>query len=49
MCVCVCPFASQVLGNAELRDKYDRFGSEGLDVNFMEGGEFFNMLFGNEM
>lgn len=40
--------AYQVLGNDELRARYDEHGSEGLDVNFMEGGEFFSMLFGSD-
>lgn len=39
----------QVLGNAELRERYDMHGAEGLDVSFMDGGEFFAMLFGSEM
>jgi hypothetical protein len=39
----------QVLGNAELRERYDTHGAEGLDVSFMDGGEFFAMLFGSEM
>ncbi|MEW5319507.1 MAG: hypothetical protein WDW38_010652 [Sanguina aurantia] len=41
--------AYQVLCNADLRAKYDEHGSKGLDVNFMDGGEFFNMLFGNDL
>lgn len=41
--------SSQVLCNADLRAKYDEHGSKGLDVNFMDGGEFFNMLFGNDL
>lgn len=40
--------ACQVLSNDELRRKYDEHGSDGLDVNFMDGGEFFNMLFGSD-
>ncbi len=39
----------QVLSNPELRERYDHHGSEGLDVNFMDGGEFFNMLFGSDL
>ena len=38
----------QVLGNAELRQRYDQHGAEGLDVNFMDGAEFFTMLFGSD-
>mmetsp|Transcript_11892 Transcript_11892/g.25534 ORF Transcript_11892/g.25534 Transcript_11892/m.25534 type:complete len:570 (-) Transcript_11892:2455-4164(-) len=41
--------AYQVLGNPDLRERYDKHGAEALDVNFMDGGEFFNMLFGNDM
>ncbi|KAG2430677.1 hypothetical protein HYH02_013674 [Chlamydomonas schloesseri] len=40
--------AYQVLGNEELRARYDSHGAAGLDVNFMEGGAFFNMLFGSD-
>lgn len=42
------PPAAQVLGNEELRARYDSHGAAGLDVNFMEGGAFFNMLFGSD-
>ena len=38
----------QVLANPDLREKYDSHGIEGLDVNFMDGAEFFNMLFGSD-
>lgn len=38
----------QVLGNAELRAKYDAHGAEGLDVNFMDSAEFFAALFGSD-
>ncbi len=38
----------QVLSNADLRAKYDQHGVEGLDVNFMDSGEFFSMLFGSD-
>ncbi|KAL6754017.1 molecular chaperone [Haematococcus lacustris] len=41
--------AYQVLCNPELRARYDEHGAEGLDVNFMDGGEFFNMLFGSDL
>lgn len=40
---------TQVLGNEELRARYDAHGSEGLDVNFMDSAEFFGMLFGHEL
>lgn len=42
------PTHPQVLSNEELRRKYDEHGCDGLDVNFMDGGEFFNMLFGSD-
>jgi hypothetical protein len=38
----------QVLGNAELRTRYDAHGSEALDVNFMDSAEFFAALFGSD-
>ena len=38
----------QVLGNAELRERYDQHGTQGLDVNFMDASEFFTMLFGSD-
>ncbi|KAK9826317.1 hypothetical protein WJX74_008417 [Apatococcus lobatus] len=38
--------AYQVLSNPELRARYDQHGEDGLDVNFMDGAEFFTMLFG---
>lgn len=41
-------FAMQVLGNAELRDRYDKHGAQALDVNFMDASEFFMMLFGSD-
>lgn len=37
-----------MLCNPELRRRYDAHGSEGLDVNFMDSGEFFNALFGSD-
>ncbi|KXZ52148.1 hypothetical protein GPECTOR_10g777 [Gonium pectorale] len=40
--------AYQVLGNEQLRERYDTHGTEGLDVNFMDGGAFFHMLFGSD-
>ena len=40
--------AYQVLSNPQLKEQYDRHGSEGLDVNFMDGGFFFNALFGSD-
>ncbi len=39
----------QVLGDAELRRRYDAHGAEGLDVTFMDGADFYNMLFGSEL
>lgn len=41
--------AYQVLANPDLREKYDKAGVAGLDVNLMDGSEFFNMLFGNQL
>ena len=35
-----------MLSNPELRARYDQHGEDGLDVNFMDGAEFFTMLFG---
>jgi len=40
--------AYQVLGNEELRRRYDAHGTEGLDINFVDGAEFFAALFGND-
>lgn len=40
--------AYQVLADPKLRQEYDRNGTVGLDVNFMDGVEFFGMLFGCE-
>ncbi|CAL8463305.1 g2839 [Coccomyxa elongata] len=40
--------AYQVLGNAELRARYDAHGAEALDVNFMDSAEFFTALFGSD-
>lgn len=40
--------AYQVLGNEELRKRYDAHGSQGLDVNFVDGAEFFTALFGSD-
>lgn len=40
--------AYQVLGNEELRRRYDSHGTQGLDVNFVDGAEFFAALFGND-
>lgn len=40
---------AQVLGNAELRKRYDAKGKAGVAQDgFMEGNEFFSMLFGSE-
>ena len=38
----------QVLGDVELRKRYDDNGVQGLDVNFMDACEFFTMLFGSD-
>lgn len=38
----------QVLGNPELRERYDRHGTEGLDVAFMDSADLFVMLFGSD-
>lgn len=41
--------AYQVLSNPGLRAKYDAQGKDGVeDVNFMESGAFFHMIFGSE-
>lgn len=40
--------AYQVLGNEELRKRYDANGAQGLDVNFVDGAEFFSALFGSD-
>jgi len=40
--------AYQVLGNEELRKRYDAHGTQGLDVNFVDGAEFFAALFGSD-
>ena len=41
--------AYQVLSNPELRAKYDKFGSQALDVDFVDPSMIFGMLFGSEM
>lgn len=41
--------AYQVLSNAELRAKYDKYGSAGLDVEFADPSMIFGMLFGSEL
>ncbi len=40
--------AYQVLADDHLRTKYDAQGAASLDVNFMDAGVFFTMLFGSE-
>ena len=40
--------AYQVLGSEELRKRYDAHGTQGLDVNFVDGAEFFGALFGSD-
>ena len=40
--------AYQVLADDSLRAKYDSHGAAALDVNFMDAGVFFTMLFGSE-
>lgn len=40
--------AYQVLGNEDLRKRYDAHGTQGLDVNFVDGAEFFAALFGSD-
>ena len=37
-----------MLADARLRARYDRHGAASLDVNFMDAGVFFTMLFGSE-
>ena len=40
--------AYQVLADDNLRAKYDLHGASGVEVNFMDAGVFFTMLFGSE-
>ena len=40
--------AYQVLADPQLRQQYNRTGGEGIEVDFMDGVEFFGMLFGCE-
>lgn len=40
--------AYQVLQDATMRARYDAHGAASLDVNFMDAGVFFTMLFGSE-
>ena len=40
--------AYQVLSNEELRRKYDAHGKVALDMNFVEGSEFYAALFGSD-
>lgn len=39
----------QVLSNPELREKYDKHGSQGLQVDFVDASMIFGMLFGSEL
>ena len=43
-----CSEAYQVLADPQTRARYDKHGSASLDVNFMDAGVFFTMLFGSE-
>jgi hypothetical protein len=38
-----------VLSNPELRARYDKHGSAGLDVEFVDPSVIFGMLFGSEL
>ena len=40
--------ACQVLADDAMRAKYDLHGASGVEVNFMDAGVFFTMLFGSE-
>jgi len=40
--------AYQVLADDAMRAKYDLHGASGVEVNFMDAGVFFTMLFGSE-
>ena len=39
---------SKVLADDAMRAKYDLHGASGVEVNFMDAGVFFTMLFGSE-
>jgi DnaJ-class molecular chaperone len=47
--LCCVLYALQVLSNPELRAKYDKYGSSGLDVEFADASMIFGMLFGSEL
>lgn len=41
--------AYQTLSDPKLREKYDSFGKEGIDENFMDPSKLFSMIFGSEL
>lgn len=38
-----------MLSNPALRERYDQHGLDGLDINFMDGAQFYSCLFGSEL